>query len=215
MTARRPSGTPPYWEAGTIVTLRWGDPLGPHWAEPVRVVRDDAAGLVTWLAEGTPVLRRARADGLPFRGDPATMFTAPTVQARATWTDTHVLRVSPTGRSWSVMHFFDGTSGEFLGWYGNIEDPHQRDHDTVYSADRVLDVWVEPDRTVARKDEDELALAVEQGRYTEAEAERLTAVAAEIEAVVAAWGPPFCDGWDRFEPDPSWEVPGPPDPLSR
>jgi hypothetical protein len=212
MTSRRPSGTPPYWEPGTVVTQRWGDPAGPHWAEPVRVVRDDADGLVTWLWAGTPVLRKARADGLPFRADPATMFTAPTVQARATWTGTHVLRVCPTGRSWSVMHFFDGSSGEFLGWYGNIEDPHHRDHDTVYSADRVLDVWVEPDRTVARKDEDELALAVEQGRYTAAEAERLTAVAVEIEAVVAAWGPPFCDGWDRFAPDPSWEVPGP---LSR
>ena len=41
-------------------------------------------------------------------------------------------------------------------------------------------------------------------------------MAAEIEAVVAAWGPPFCDGWDTFEPDPAWEVPDPPTiPVSR
>ena len=143
------------------------------------------------------------------------MFTAEAVQARETWTGTHVLRVTPTGRAWSVMHFFDGTTGDFLGWYGNIEDEHHRDHDTAYSADRVLDVWIEPDRTRVRKDEDELALAVEQGRFTAAEAAAITALAEEIEAVADVWGPPFCDGWDRFVPDPSWGVPGPPGPLSR
>ena len=40
-----PSGTPPYWGPGTIVTYRWGDTTGPHFAEPVRVVRDDTDAL--------------------------------------------------------------------------------------------------------------------------------------------------------------------------
>ena len=71
----------------------------------------------------------------------------------------------------------------------------------------MLDVWVEPDRTVSRKDEDELVLAVEAGRYTPDDAARITAVADEIEAVVAEWGPPFCDGWDAFRPSPGWPVP--------
>lgn len=205
---RRPSGAPPFWAAGTTITYRWGDASGPHFAERVRVVRDDADGLVTWLAAGTPVLRKARADGLPFRADKATMFTAPVVQAEATWTDFHVLRVAPTGKAWSVMHFFDQCTGAFEGWYGNIETPHLRDADTVYSRDCVLDVWVEPDRAYSRKDEDELEMAVEQGRYTAAEAGRITAVADEIESSIRAWGPPFCDGWETFRPDPAWPIPG-------
>jgi uncharacterized protein len=207
ISGTRPSGTPPFWAPGTVITYRWGDHTGPHFAERVHVVRDNADCLVTWLAAGTPVLRKARVDGLSLRGDKATLFTAPVMQGEAEWTDYHVLRVAPTGRRWSVMHFFEAASGRFEGWYGNIEDPHFRDSDTIYSSDRVLDVWVEPDRTHERKDEDELEIADEQGRYAAEPAVAITAVAAEIEAVIAEWGPPFCDGWEKFLPDPAWSIP--------
>ena len=209
-----PSGSPPFWAPGTQIMWRYGDPGKPHWATPMTVVRDDADGLVAWLTAGTPILRVGRADGLDFRGHEETMFTAERVQVRATWEDYDVLRVAPTGRPWSVWAFFLAGSRDFEGWYVNIEDPHTRDADGVYSTDHVLDVWVEPDRSHSRKDEHELVLAVEQGRYTAEEAAAITAVAVEVEAVVDAWGPPFCDGWERFAPDPEWPVPGLPD-LSR
>ncbi len=70
---------------------------------------------------------------------------------------------------------------------------------------------IEPDRTMARKDEDELALAVTQGRYDAATAAAIEADAAEAETVVADWGPPFCDGWEHFRPHPAWPIPGLPD----
>nr|WP_246416495.1 DUF402 domain-containing protein [Nocardioides luti] len=135
------------------------------------------------------------------------MFTAERTQLVGTWEEYDVLRVAPTGRPWSVWWFFPAGQATFEGWYVNLEDPHVRDADTTYSTDHVLDVWVEPDRTHHRKDVDELALAVEQGRYTPGQAARITAVAAEVEDVIAAWGPPFCDGWETFRPDPSWPVP--------
>ena len=75
------------------------------------------------------------------------------------------------------------------------------------SRDHVLDVWVEPDRTIERKDEDELILAVEQGRYSQGQADTIRATATEIEEVIKAWGAPFCDGWELFRPDPSWPLP--------
>ena len=31
--------------------------------------------------------------------------------------------------------------------------------------------------------------------------------AAAVEALVADWGPPFCDGWESFRPDPAWPIP--------
>jgi hypothetical protein len=80
-------------------------------------------------------------------------------------------------------------------------------HHTTWSNDRVLDVWVEPDRAVQRKDEDELEVAVVQGRYTQAEADGITAVADVIEREVAAWAPPFGAGWESFRPDPAWTRP--------
>jgi len=72
----------------------------------------------------------------------------------------------------------------------------------------MLDVEVGTDRTHHRKDVDELAEAVRQGRYTPEQAAGIEAEAAEVEAVVDAWHSPFCDGWETFRPDPAWPVPG-------
>lgn len=61
--------------------------------------------------------------------------------------------------------FFTEGTGEFAGWYVNLEKPHVRDEDTVYTSDHVLDLVISPDRTMVRKDEDELAIAVAQGVF--------------------------------------------------
>jgi uncharacterized protein len=183
------------------------DTAVPHFAEPVTVVLDDADALVAWLAAGTPVLRPARTDGLGMRDDKSTMFTAETVQGFGVWTDYNVLRVAPTGRPWPVWVFFAESTGAFEGWYVNLEEPHVRDDQAVYSSDHVLDLEVYPDRTMARKDEDELELAVAQGRYDTATAAAIEADAADVETIVATWGPPFCDGWEHFRPNPAWPIP--------
>jgi hypothetical protein len=217
-TLRRPSGGPPYWSAGTQIMWREGDgPLGtgplvvdpsvPHFAQPVTVVRDDADALVVWLATGTPVLRAARADGLDKRADPRTIFTADLVPARGVHRLYEQLRVAPTGRPWSVWALFTAGTGEFAHWYVNLERPHVRDRDTVYTSDHVLDLVVHPDRTISRKDEDELVLAIEQGVFDAATAAVIEADAAAVEALVGQWGSPFCDGWERFRPDPAWPIP--------
>lgn len=64
-----------------------------------------------------------------------------------------------------------------------------------------------PDRSMVRKDEDELALAVAQGVFDAAAAAAIEADAAVVEFLVTDWGPPFCDGWERFRPDPAWPIP--------
>ncbi|WP_107775079.1 DUF402 domain-containing protein [Nocardioides sediminis] len=194
------------WEPGTQIMWRYGQP-GLDFAAPMTVVRDDDEALVAWLAMGTPVLKLVRDDGRDLRSEPEDAFTAPRRQVESVWSGYSVLRVYRPGQSWSVWHFFHGTSGVFEGWYVNIEDPHVRTGRTTRSRDHVLDVWVEPDRTMERKDEDELLLAVEQGRYTEREADAIRATATEAEEVITAWGAPFCDGWETFRPDPSWPVP--------
>ncbi|UUZ57999.1 DUF402 domain-containing protein [Nocardioides sp. B-3] len=117
-----------------------------------------------------------------------------------------MLRVAPTGQPRSLWVFFT-RAGEHLGWYVNLEDVHRRDTDTIYSTDRLLDLWVEPDRVRERKHEDELEIAVEQGRYTRAEADSFPADAAVVETVIDAWGSPFCDGWETFRPDPALTTP--------
>lgn len=179
----------------------------PHFAQPVTVVRDDANGLVAWLPCTTPVLRAARADGRGKRDDPDTLFTADLVQQRGTHAIFDQLRIALTGRPWSVWVFFAEGSGEFAGWYVNLEAPHVRDERTVFTSDHVLDLVVDPDRSVVRKDEDELALAVAQGVFHGSDAAAIQETAASVEQVVADWGTPFCDGWETFRPDPEWSIP--------
>lgn len=210
----RPSGGPPYWRRGDQIWWRYrreGDrctPGDPEWVNPMTVVRDDADGLVAWMPAGTPVHSVERADGHGLRADPATMFTAPRRQVTTTWKDWDILRVAPTGRPWSVWLFWKPDGGPFEGYYLNLEAPHVRDSRNVYTSDRVLDLDVDPGGAWRRKDEDELVLAVEQGRYSPAEAERLHRDLEDAEAVVRAWGSPFRDGWDSFRPDPAWPLPG-------
>ena len=183
------------------------DPSVPHFAQPVTVVRDDTGALVVWLPTGTPVVRAARADGLGKRDDPRTMFNAELIQDYGVHRVFDQLRVAPTGRPWSVWVLFEEGTGEFAGWYVNLEKPHFRDEHTIYTSDHVLDLVITPDRTVVRKDEDELALAVEQGIFDAASRATIEADAAAVEALVADWASPFCDRWERFRPDPAWPIP--------
>ncbi len=191
------------WAPGTQITWRYGE----GFADPMTVVQDDEKGLVAWLRAGTPVLREVRADGRPLRADPATQFTAPRQVVESVWSDHDVLRIHPANAWWTVGVFFDASTHRFEGWYVNLEDPHTRGELETRSRDHVLDLWVTPDRARSRKDEDELRLAVQQGRYNRDEAELITTVAAQAEKVIDDWGPPFCDGWESFTPDPSWPVP--------
>jgi hypothetical protein len=179
----------------------------PHFGQPVTVVRDDADGLVVWLRCGTPVVCAARADGRGKRDDPGTMFTADLVREEATHTLFDQLRIAPTGRSWSAWALFAEASGQFAGWYVNLERPHARDGHGVYTSDHVLDLVIGPDRTVIRKDQDELALAVAQGVFSGHMATAIEEAAAAVEALAAEWGQPFCGGWESFRPDPVWPIP--------
>ena len=206
---RRPSGSAQYWPAGTRIVWREGsgllgtgpivlDESAPHFASRMTVIRDDASGLVAWLAVGTPVLRVARADGRGKRDDPRTLFTAEFVAERGVHDVYDQLRIAPTGRPWSVWVMFEGD--EFAFWYVNLESPHVRSERAVFTSDRVLDVVVSPDRSVRLKDEDELVLAVSQGIFSESEAAAIATDARSVVELVASWGPPFCDRWETFRP---------------
>lgn len=102
------------------------DTSGPHFAQPVTVVRDDHEALVVWPPTGTPVLRASRADGRGKRDEPSTLFTTELVQEVGVHACFSQLRVAPTGRPWSVWVFFTEGTGDFAGWYVNLEKPHMR-----------------------------------------------------------------------------------------
>ncbi len=85
--------------------------------------------------------------------------------------------------------------------------PHVRDERAVFTSDHVLDLVVASDRAVTLKDEDELVLAVAQRVFDVAAAAAIEAHAAEVEALIAEWGPPLNDGWEHYRHDPVWPIP--------
>jgi len=207
----RPAGTEPFWLLGEHIWWVYRNPAwqpgGPQTVHPMTVVHDDADALVAWLAGETPVLVPRLADGGSLREGPArTMFTAPRIQGRGIWQGAGTLRISPTGAPWSVWVFWT-PAGKLIDYYVNLEDPHRRAGHASLTSDHVLDVVVQPDRQHRRKDVDELAEAVRQGRYTAEQAAGFERDAAAAEAIAEAWGSPFGDGWDSWRPDPSWPVP--------
>lgn len=208
-----------HWSPGTQILWCYGDESryrdDPRQCDdvavdPMTVVRDDENELVAWMPAGTPRLAQVRVDGRSIRADEADLFTAPRKLVETTWRGSDVLRIHPAGAWWSVWVFFEATTKQFEGWYVNIEDPHTRSGLATHTRDHVLDVDVQPDRSHQRKDEDELILAVEQGRYHADEARQITSLATQVEAVIDAWGSPFCDGWESWTPDPAWSIPGSP-----
>jgi predicted RNA-binding protein associated with RNAse of E/G family len=201
-----------YWEPGT--TIEWVyEGSGKHAAlpnvRPMTVVRDDEDGLVAWLAPGTPLLKPVLADGREMRhAGPVAMFTEDRVLKLDIWRGTGILKVSPPGKPWSVWCFW-AEDGTFRGWYVNLEREHVRDLASrrTSTVDHVLDLWINPDRSIEWKDEDELEGAVEAGRFTPAEAERIVADAHAAIRDIEVWTAPFSDGWETWTAPASWRVP--------
>lgn len=178
---------------------------------PVTVVRDDPDQLAVWLAGGTRRVKPVLPDGSDVRTAPiGNRFRLGLVPAVQEWFGGGVLMLARPGEPWSVWLFW-GPDRRLNGWYVNLERPRERWSGGVDTEDLVLDVWVTPDRRWHYKDEDELAASREAGRFTDAEVDAIYATGRRAVDVVKAWGPPFCDGWEDFRPDPAWPLPDLPD----
>jgi hypothetical protein len=214
----RPSGPGPYWSVGEVVLWQERSPVwrvGEPWdVTPVRVVRDDAAGLVVWLAPATPQLMPRLADGASLRSLPLPdLYRTPRVQARVAWRGPGSLRIAPTGTPWSVWLFWSDDGG-FSGWYVNLEQPHAREARSTWTCDHELDVWIEPDGTGQLKDTDGLAAAVDANWFTAAESQLIRARADLAQAQYAQGHWAFDEAWTRWRPDPAWTAPTLPDDLA-
>jgi hypothetical protein len=206
--AEATTGVAEYWEPGTVIQWVYRGTGLPN-VRPMTVVQDDEDALVAWLAPGTPLIKPVLLDGRDTRkAGPVAMFTADRVLKLDVWYGTGILKVSPVGKRWSVWHFWE-EDGSFAGWYVNLEAEHRRDVAArrTTTADHVLDLWINPDRSIEWKDEDELEGAVEAGRFTAAEAEQITADAHAAIKEIEAWTAPFSEDWPNWRPDPHLRLP--------
>jgi predicted RNA-binding protein associated with RNAse of E/G family len=96
----------------------------------------------------------------------------------------------------------------FGGWYINLQEPIRPTPLGFDFMDHVLDVVIDPDLSWRWKDEEELEEAVRLGLLSRQEAASIRAEGERVIAQLEAREPPFCDGWERWQPDPAWPIPG-------
>jgi len=200
------------WEPGTVILSTYLHPDGTVEGQgAVRVVQHDETGLVTWQAPGSEVLWSVLANGAEVRTAPlAERFRQPWKQIRRRWRGQGVLRVSPADAPWTVWLFWT-EAWQFRGWYVNLERPLTFGDHEVVTTDHILDIWVDTNRRWSWKDRDELFAATQAGRISTAEAAQIRRDGQAAVEVIERWGPPFSAGWERWRPDPAWQIP----PLDR
>jgi hypothetical protein len=170
--------------------------------KPMRVVSDDAAGLLLWMPAGSEFAVLADADGRTLHDLPQDEMREPRLVAK-TWREHDVLVLMPPGAWHSVWWFFK--KDRFVGWYVNLETPCTRHADGVDTTDLVLDLWVEPDRSWQWKDEDEMAARTGRPLYFDrAGAETIRAEGERVIGLAEAGAFPFDGTHLDFRPDPAW-----------
>ncbi|MGC4189791.1 MAG: DUF402 domain-containing protein [Thermomicrobiales bacterium] len=195
-------------EPGEIIVLE--GMIGPRTglAIPATIVKDTPDILACFVPDGVSTLRLI----------PAPEMTLPRVlshqQIEASdlrlvphvWSGRNVLYLAPQ-RDRYAIHARWLADWTFRGWYVNLQRPTTILPDRWVTEDQFLDIVVQPDRSWAWKDEDELGEAVRIGRLSEQEAVRIRAAGEAIVPRIerAEW--PFSPDVPLWRPDPAWELP--------
>jgi hypothetical protein len=122
----------------------------------------------------------------------------------SSWHSNHVLRLTPPLASHSVDLYWRAGDWAFQGWYVNLQKPLLRLGDGFETTDQVLDIWVDPDRRWAWKDEVDFDALTAAGYWQPPEAVSIRAEGEALVGQINAWLSPFCDGWERWRPEPEW-----------
>jgi hypothetical protein len=190
------------WSRGDHVIMRSRPQGHVGYTFPAIVVRESADLIVLFQPSGTVCKRRTGERGGP-NGRNMVRWDGSYRDAIA---DTSTLHAWVPDDPFWVIRRWDGLAID--GWYINLAEPWRRTAIGFDTLDQILDVVVEPDRATWRwKDEDELAWAVETGRYTSREAEQIRQHGDEALARMASKRPPLHDDWSELEPDAAWPVP--------
>ncbi len=198
------------WQPGDVVALRHLNAGRVSYVWPMTVIADTPDEIALYIARGTPTRRRVHLDGRPLdRTRPyAERWATPWRLGRGEWFGSSVLQLARPGEPRPYWAFFEPDTWAFEGWYVNLEEPLRRTRIGFDTVDRVLDLVIEPDLSAWRwKDEDELADAVQVGRFTAAEAAGVRRDGEEALRALESRSWPFDRGWEAWRPEAVCAVP--------
>jgi uncharacterized protein len=125
----------------------------PRMNEPIRVLKCNLAGEVTWEYEGRVLEYKSNAVVLEaFFNRPDLPFMDVTFKENDRFVETFY-----TDRWYNIFEIYDRDDGSFKGWYCNVGRPAQIADGSVSYIDLALDLWVSPVGKQTVLDEDEFA----------------------------------------------------------
>jgi hypothetical protein len=187
------------WQRGDHVVLRDVYRGKVAYVRPMTVVHDRPDEVALFLGEGTPF---KTVDGL----EPLARGDWKWIDRRHARSD--VLMLLAPGEWYAVWLMWWHDSGEFWQWYVNLQLPFTRRPVGFDTADKTLDITVDPSGAWKWKDEDEFAYAQELGLITALEAAEVRRAADKAIACIEARRYPFDGEWLAWRPDPGWRIPG-------
>jgi uncharacterized protein len=118
-----------------------------------------------------------------------------------TWHTNRILWVWARAASYMIGHLWEDATGQFRGWYLNLQTPLRRSSIGFDLWDQLLDVVVRPDRTWFWKDEDQFDDAIRLGVIGSEEA---VAVRAQGERLIRRLDALLPTGWEGWRPMAGW-----------
>lgn len=191
------------WAPGSSVVLRevWG---GKIWAaRPVVVVKDEPTERMFYVPPGGAMKAPVAVSGEPLRLPVKEWRLEDRPGGRR-----HVLSFAWPEVAHAVLASWRAETGEFTGWYVNLQDPLRPSAVGFDTTDHVLDVLVPPDHSSWQwKDEAEMEEAVRRGLFDAAQVERFRQEGARAAERLIRGEPPFDLPWESWRPDPWWPSP--------
>lgn len=197
------------WKPGEQILLQelWQGQL--FISRPETVVEDRPDLLVLYSHPNAPFRSASRMHrGLSLEEGVTILMSSEAPQfAEKVSRNMHVLSLTPPDMGHSVRLYWT-TDWQLEFWYVNLQTPILRSARGILVEDQVLDIVVKPGMSWSWKDEEMFSELQQRSFYTRDEALSIRAEGERVAQLIERNAPPFCDGWERWRPDPGWPLPG-------
>jgi len=123
------------------------------------------------------------------------------------WRTNRLLLILEPEKYYSIMHFWDHISNEFLCYYVNFQLPFKRSLYSVDTLDLDLDIVINPDLGFEWKDEADYQKAIDHGIIFPEWIQGIEAAKPEIFEKLERRQYPFDGAWLNWMPDSNWSPP--------
>ena len=123
------------------------------------------------------------------------------------WRTNRLLLLLEPEKYYSIMHFWDHSSNEFLCYYINFQLPFQRTAYGVDTLDLDLDIVINPDLSFEWKDEDDYQKAIDHRVIFPEWVAGIEDAKKDVFDKLEKRGYPFDGAWLNWMPDLNWSPP--------